>query len=397
MGKILRRVMMVGGVITPPNIPMDWTWRQMATEVFWNALKESGIAIRDVDLVACNYNDRAIADSSPGPQIAEALGIIPKPVIPITNACAGNGIASYTAWNAIASGRCDIVVSMGFARSDNYDAMEAMNTQGNYVDYDYMMGMTHINYGSMRDSYYRKKYDVSLEAAGLWAYNCNWYARRNPLAANFNKPMPVLEEICSDSPEADRDRQATNRGGVASAMIFVGEELAKNFTDKPVLFDVAYAFRPPYIGNFFQYPVESMKDYDLAELPGLMVAAKEAYEVAGIGKEDVDLVQVHDLTAYEGMMAIEAIGVCGIGKGKEYVLSGGMTLESRCPINTYGGGPAFGHGSAGSDFQAGVLENFWQIQGKAGERQVKDAKVGVNTSYGTHHSLDVVGVVQKGW
>jgi acetyl-CoA acetyltransferase len=397
MRRINRRVMMVGGTITPPNIPMDWTWRQMAAEVFWNVLKEAEIPIKDVDLVACNYNDRAIADSSPGPQIADALGILPKPVVPITNACAGNGIASYVAWNAIASGRCDMVVSMGFARSDNYDAMEAMNTQGNYVDFDYMMGMTHINYGSMRDSYYRRKYNVPLEAAGQWAYECNWYARRNPLAANYGKPMPVLAEFYADTPDADRDRQATNRGGVASAMIFVGEDVAKKYTAKPAYFDVAYAFRPPYIGNFFNYPVESMKDYDLAELPGLMVAAKEAYEISGTSKADVNLVQVHDLTAYEGMMAIEAVGVCELGKGKEYVLSGGMTLESRCPVNTYGGGPAFGHGSAGSDFQAGVLENYWQITGKAGERQVQDAKVGVNTSYGTHHSLDVIGVVQKGW
>ncbi len=397
MGKIQRKVMMVGGAITPPGIPMDWTWRQMAVEVFWNSLKSCRIPIKDVDLVACNYNDRAIADSSPGPQIADALGILPKPVVPIANACAGNGIASYVAWNAIASGRCDIVVSMGFARSDNYDAMEAMNTQGNYVDFDYMLGMTHINYGSMRDAYYRQKYDVPLEAAGNWAYMCNWYARRNPLAANYGKPMPVLEELCADTPDADRDRQATNRGGVASALVFVGEELATQFTEKPVVFDVAYAFRPPYIGNFFNFPVESMQDYDLAEFPGLMVAAKEAYGLAGITKDDIDLVQVHDLTAYEGMMAIEAAGICEIGKSKEYILTGGMSLDSKCPINTYGGGPAFGHGSAGSDFQAGVLENFWQLRGECGERQVKNARVGINTSYGTHHSLDVIGVVQKGW
>jgi acetyl-CoA acetyltransferase len=397
MGKIQRKVMMVGGAITPPGIPMDWTWRQMAVEVFWNSLKSCRIPIKDVDLVACNYNDRAIADSSPGPQIADALGILPKPVVPIANACAGNGIASYVAWNAIASGRCDIVVSMGFARSDNYDAMEAMNTQGNYVDFDYMLGMTHINYGSMRDAYYRQKYDVPLEAAGNWAYMCNWYARRNPLAANYGKPMPVLEELCADTPDADRDRQATNRGGVASALVFVGEDLATQFTEKPVVFDVAYAFRPPYIGNFFNFPVESMQDYDLAEFPGLMVAAKEAYGLAGITKDDIDLVQVHDLTAYEGMMAIEAAGICEIGKSKEYILTGGMSLDSKCPINTYGGGPAFGHGSAGSDFQAGVLENFWQLRGECGERQVKNARVGINTSYGTHHSLDVIGVVQKGW
>ncbi|MBW6474319.1 MAG: thiolase family protein [Anaerolineaceae bacterium] len=397
MGKITRKVMMIGGSITPPNIPMDWTWRQMAAEAFWNTLKNCGVAMKDIDLVACNYNDRAIADSSPGPQIADALGILPKPVVPIANACAGNGIASYVAWNAIASGRCDIVVSMGFARSDNYDAMEAMNSQGNYVDYDFMLGMTHINYGSMRDAYYRQKYQVPLEAAGQWAYQCNWYARRNPLAANYNKPMPELEDLCQDNIDAERDRQATNRGGVASAMIFVGEEIAHQFTDKPVLFDVAYAFRPPYIGNFFNYPIEEMKDYDLAELPGLMIAAKEGYQIAGITPKDVDVVQVHDLTAYEGMMAIEAIGISEIGKGKDYILSGGMSLDSKCPINTYGGGPAFGHGSAGSDFQAGLLENFWQIRGECDERQVKDARIGVNTSYGTHHSLDVIGILQKGW
>lgn len=397
MGTINRRVMMIGGAITPPRIPMDWTWRQMAAEVFVNALQDAGVSVEDVDLVACNYNDRTIVDSSPGAQIADALGILPRPVIPIANACAGNGIASYAAWNAIASGRCDVVVSMGFARSDNYDAMEAMNSQGNYVDFDYMLGLTHINYGAMRDAYYRQKYDVPLEAAGNWAYQCHWYARRNPLAATYGKPMPVLEELCADTLEADRDRQATNRGGVASAMIFAGEDVAARYTDKPVVFDVAYAFRPPYIGNFFHYPVDGMREYDLAELPGVMIAAQEAYGVAGITAEDIDLIQIHDLTAYEGMMAVEALGICPVGKGKELVLSGGMTLDSDCPINTYGGGPAFGHGSAGSDFQAGVLENYWQLRGECGDRQAKDPAVGVNTSYGTHHSLDVVGVVQKGW
>lgn len=397
MGKITRRVMMIGGAITPPRVPMEWTWRQMAVEAFWKALQSAGVKVSEVDLVACNYNDRAIMDSSPGPQIADALGILPRPVIPIANACAGNGIASYAAWNAVASGRCDVVVSMGFARSDNYDAMEAMNSQGNYADFDYLMGMTHINYGAMRDAYYRRKYAVPLEAAGQWAFMCNWYARRNPLAASYEKPMPTLEELCADTPEADRDRQATNRGGVASALVLVGEDVAARYTDRPVRFDVAYAMRPPYIGNFFHYPVEGMRQYDMAEFPGLMAAAAEAFQYAEVGVKDVNMIQVHDLTAYEGMMALEAVGLCAPGQAKDYILSGGMSLESPCPVNTYGGGPAFGHGSAGSDFQAGVLENYWQILGCCGERQVQGARVGLNTSYGTHHSLDAVGVVQKGW
>jgi acetyl-CoA acetyltransferase len=97
------------------------------------------------------------------------------------------------------------------------------------------------------------------------------------------------------------------------------------------------------------------------------------------------------------MMAIEALGICPVGHGKEYVGSGCMSLESPCPVNTYGGGPAFGHSSAGSDFQAGVLENHWQIQGKCGDRQVANMRVGVNSAYGSHHSLDAVGVVQRAW
>ncbi len=397
MGKINRRVMMIGGAITMPNIPSDWTWRQMATEVFWNVLQENGVKVADVDLVTCAYNDRTIIDSSIGPQVADALGIVPKPVVVTASACAGNGVASFNAWNAIASGRCDVVVSLGFARSDNYDSMEAMNSQGNYCDYDYMLGLTHINYGAQRDDYYKRKYGATIEDAARWAYQCHWYAQRNPYAATYGKPMAVFEELAADTQEAERDRQATNRGGVASCMLFVGEDVAKKYTGKPVVFDVAYAYRPPYVGNFFNYPVDSMRDYDMANLPGLITAANEAYGLAGITARDINMVQVHDLTAYEGMMAIEALGVCEIGKGRDYVAKGGMTLESSCPINTYGGGVAFGHGSVGCDFQAGLIENFWQLRGECGERQIENPKVGVNSSYGTHHSLDVVGVVQKAW
>ena len=397
MGKIQRRVMMLGGAVTPPSIPMDWTWRELATEAYCLALEKAGVPAKDVDSACVAYNDRTIVDSSIGPQVADALALVPKPVLVVSSACAGNGVASWAAWNAVASGRCDLVVSLGFARSDNYDAMEAMNTEGNYCDYDYLMGLTHINYGAMRDDYYKRKYGATIEDAARWVLQCHWYARRNPLAVEFSKPMPTFEELAEDTPEADRQRQATNRGGVASAFVLCGEDVAARYTDRPVQFDVAYAYRPPYMGNFNNYPAPGLKDYDMAEFSGLMSAAKEAYALSGITAKDADVCQVHDLTAFEGFMAIEALGIAGLGKGADYVKSGGMALGSACPINTYGGGPAFGHGSVGCDFQAGVIENWMQLRGDCGERQVEGAKVGVNSSYGTHHSLDVVGVVQRGW
>jgi len=397
MGTIRRKVMMLGGAVTPPNVPMDWTWRELATEAYCLALDQTGVGKRDVDLACVAYNDRTIVDSSVGPQVADALALSPKPVLVTSSACAGNGVASWAAWNAIASGRYDVVVSLGFARSDNYDAMEAMNSEGNYCDFDYLMGLTHINYGGLRDDYYCRKYGITIEDAARWVYQCHWYARRNPLAAEFSKPMPSLEDLSADTPDAERSRQATNRGGVASAFVLCGEEVAARYTDKPVQFDVAYAYRPPYMGNFNHWPVDGLRNFDMGELSGLMVAAKEVYEIAGIKPADVQVCQVHDLTAYEGLMAIEALGLAEPGKGAEYVRNGGMALGSRCPVNTYGGGPAFGHGSVGSDFQAGVIENFNQLRGACGERQVDGARTGINSSYGTHHSLDVAAVVQRRW
>ena len=201
MGKINRRVMMIGGAITPPRIPMDWTWRQMAAEVFWNALQDAGVSVPEVDMVACNYNDRTIVDSSPGSQIADALGILPKPVVAVANACAGNGIASYVAWNAVASGRCDIVVSMGFARSDNYDAMESMNSQGNYVDFDYMLGMTHINYGAIRDAYYKQKYEVSLRLLVVGLINAIGMRSETRWQQPLVKPCPPSKS-CAKTPRS---------------------------------------------------------------------------------------------------------------------------------------------------------------------------------------------------
>ena len=397
MGTIRRRVVMLGGAVTPPGIPMDWTWRQLAAEAYCNALEATGIKHADVDLACVAYNDRTIVDSSVGPQVADALALVPKPVLVTSSACAGNGVASWAAWNAIASGRYDVVVSLGFARSDNFDAMEAMNSEGNHCDFDYLMGLTHINYSGLRDDYYRRKYGATLEDAARWVHQCHWYARRNPLAAEYGKPMPTVRDLAADTPDADRARQATNRGGVASAFVLCGDDVASRWTDRPVQFDVAYAYRPPYMGNFNDYPAEGLRGFDMAELSGLAVAARDAYAVAGIAATDADVCQVHDLTAFEGFMAIEALGLAPFGGGAAYVREGGMALGSRCPVNTYGGGPAFGHGSVGSDFQAGVIENFWQLRGDCGERQVDGASVGINSSYGTHHSLDVVGVVQRRW
>ncbi|MEW6027685.1 MAG: hypothetical protein AB1599_10395, partial [Planctomycetota bacterium] len=111
--------------------------------------------------------------------------------------------------------------------------------------------------------------------------------------------------------------------------------------------------------------------------------------------ENIDIAQVHDLSLYDGVMALEGLGITEPGEGGRFVLAGKTAIDGECPTNTDGGAIAFAHSSAGGDFQSKIYENWLQLLGKADKRQVKDPKITVAHAYGTHHSLDVVGVLRK--
>ncbi len=385
--------------ITDRGYPFDTPWRKILVDAFQKCIQGSGLTAKDMQCGSVGYNERTISEAALGTQVADALGLpMNCSMTPTSHACAGGGMAFYNVWHYIASGLHDVGLVMTFQCSDLFDSMEAMNPIGNHSDYDYSLGFSHVEYSFLRDKLYREKYGYDLTPSAKWAQVCHTYARMTKGSVEYGKDMPPWSDLIENSNAGERARSAAARGSTATATILLSERKAKELgLSDPITCYVAYAFRPPYIGNHFYYQGDAdHAPYDIAEQPAIMQASREAYRQAHVTVDDIDVVQVHDLSGFEGIMSLEALGLVPIGEGGRFVMAGGTTLTGRYPTCTYGGGIAYGHTSVGSDFQIGFIENCLQLQGNAGARQVKNAKVGVCQAYGTHHSFDVVCVVKKG-
>lgn len=101
--------------------------------------------------------------------------------------------------------------------------------------------------------------------------------------------------------------------------------------------------------------------------------AKEAFEMAGMGPEDIDVAQVHDAFAPGEIFVIEDIGFCPKGEGGRFVWEGNTEITGKIPVNTDGGLESRGH-PVGATGGAMIAELYWQLKGLAGPRQVKNPK-----------------------
>ena len=105
-------------------------------------------------------------------------------------------------------------------------------------------------------------------------------------------------------------------------------------------------------------------------------AAKAAYEMAGIGPEDVDLVELHDCFATAEILHYENLGLCGDGEAGKLIDDGDVALGGRIPVNVSGGLLSKGH-PLGATGIANIYEVSTHLRGEAGERQVENARIGM--------------------
>jgi acetyl-CoA acetyltransferase len=110
-------------------------------------------------------------------------------------------------------------------------------------------------------------------------------------------------------------------------------------------------------------------------------AGQRAYEMAGLGPDDVDLAEVHDATAFGELTQTERLGFCAVGDGGPYAASGATSLGGARPVNTSGGLECRGH-PIGATGLAQVAEIVTQLRGEAGDRQVEGARIGLTENGG---------------
>jgi acetyl-CoA acetyltransferase len=122
------------------------------------------------------------------------------------------------------------------------------------------------------------------------------------------------------------------------------------------------------------------------------LAAGRAYERAGVGPEDIDVIEVHDAAAPAELIVYEEIGLCGPGEAPKLLGHGDTTLGGRIPVNPSGGLLSKGH-PIGATGCAQIVELVDQLRGRAGARQVPEAKVALAENGGGFLSDDLAAVV----
>ena len=157
------------------------------------------------------------------------------------------------------------------------------------------------------------------------------------------------------------------------------------------------------IGSSLQFAAsEKMKD--ITTFSADKVSSKEAYEMAGMGPEDIDVAEVHDCFSIAEIIHYEDLGFCPRGEGGPFVEQGKANIDGQVAINPSGGLLSRGHPLGGTGI-AQTAEIFWQLRQEAGKRQVPEARIGMtHTNGGFQDSMELadaasscIHIYSRGW
>ncbi len=352
----------------------DATVQELAFEVFRQAVEDAGIERKDIDASVIGSVPEYHKQRSLAGVIQEYLGLYPKPTWLTEVACASGSAALRTAWMAIKAGVHDIVLVMGCQKMTELSTPEILALMGRVgeVQWESGFGTTFPAYYAMFAKRHMHEFGTTREHLLDVAVKNHYYGARNPNAL-FQKEITVEKAMASEdvaTPFQVYDCCANADG--AACVIVANEEKAKAISDKPIWLDgMACATASMSV----------LRRPHLVGLPSAEEAGKAAYEMAGIGPDDVKVADVHDCFTIAEIMAYEDLGFCKKGEGGPFVADRQTYVGGKVAVNVDGGLKAKGH-PIGATGLSMTYEIAKQLRGEAGERQVPDADIGLTHNVG---------------
>ncbi|HXM56129.1 MAG TPA: thiolase family protein [Candidatus Dormibacteraeota bacterium] len=345
--------------------------KDLAGEAAAAALRDAGL---DANAVQGCWFANAVAGSITGQEMVAAqvtlrhVGIAGIPMFNVENACASASSAFHMAWQAVASGACDVALAVGAEKMTHPDKARSFAAIGGSVDVETVPAEQPADRSFLMDMYAAAAIDY-MEATGATVEDFaevvvknQRHGMRNPLA-QYGGELTVDEVLASRpivwpftllmcSPISDG----------AAAAVLVGDRAAAGAT--PVRIDASV-----------------VRSAGLADVKVSEAAAAAAYEMAGVGPADLHCVELHEAAASAELTLYEQLGLAGPGGGAALVRSGATRLGGALPVNTSGGLLARGH-PIGATGLAQIYEAVCQVRGQAGDRQVEGAKVALTQNAG---------------
>lgn len=382
----------IGGVgMTRFAKHVDRGLKDLSAEALGVALKDAGIEPGRIELAVVG---NAVAGLITGQEMIRGqvvlrdCGIGGIPIINVENACAGGSTALHVAWQMIRAGAADIALALGVEKLTHPDKARSLMAFSAAVDVEHAaqikarmetLGADASNQPAAEGSdgapkrsmfmdiyaasirVHMQRYGTTKEQLAKVAVKSHRFGSLNPFAQY--RDTVTVEDVLSARPVADplTVMMCSPIGDGAAAAILLSERAAR---------ELGLVGRPTIRASVLRSGTLPGEETPSAEVR----ASRAAFEQAGIGPDDLDVVEVHDATSAAELMCYEDIGLCERGESGRLIDEGATDLGGRIPVNTSGGLVSRGH-PVGATGLAQICELSWQIRGMAGDRQVAGARV----------------------
>lgn len=368
----------------PGKSPLD-----LQCEASIAALAEAGISRGEVDGVCAVRTGDTYASDSPALEVAEALGVQPRWIDSTLAGGTSSLLHVMSAAAAIWSGRAScVIVTYGSAqRSDRARRLAGWPTAAWLPEsrFERPTGvLSPIGVAAFMARRHMHDYGTTAKQFAQVAVQSRAWASMNPKAAR-REPLSVAQVLDSpmvSSPLHTLDCCLISDGG--GALVLTSPQRAADTASSPVTV-LGYASLTTH---------QSVSQLPDLRLDGAGRTAAEALMNAGIGRADVQLVQVYDAFTILPIVLLEAMGFCGRGEGGAFVESGATLPTGSLPMNTQGGGLSYCHPGMFGIFL--VIEAVHQLRGEAGERQVPNASIALCQAIGGNAASHATLVLGRG-
>jgi acetyl-CoA acetyltransferase len=355
----------------------------LASEAVINALADAGVTMKDMGVMAAGC---LMGQGGIGQQIQKQVGQTGIPVYNVSNACATGATALRTAIMAIKAGECDMGLAVGVEKLAGVGLLggggspKSKNKEwtptgryGSVTNTDGLIGTAAMpgTFAQVGMEYGHKYGGATFELFAKISEKNHAHSTLNPLAA-YTKRMS-LEEIMNDimiSYPNTRPMCSANCDGAAAAVVVSGTKLKTLSLEqqrRAIKVSASILTSDPY-----QEACQVLPDVNTLT----RIAAKQAYEQAGISPADLDLVELHDCFATAELVHYDNLMLCEEGGAVDFFNSGATWRDGTMPVNVSGGLESKGHPIAATGI-ANIWEVCHHLRGEAGPRQIEGAKVGL--------------------
>jgi acetyl-CoA acetyltransferase len=361
----MRDVVIVGAGMVPFGKHHDRDVADLGAAAVLEALRDAGAAREDIDAV---YSGNVTGGMLVGQRAVRDLGLGGVPVVNVENACSSSATALREAYIAVGAGVHETVLVIG---AEKMTALGGGPIPLNDTDHEAANGQVMPAVYAMRARRYLHEHGLEPSDLAAVAVKARRHGARNPYA-QFRSEV-TIEEVLNSRPVATPLTlyQCCPTGDGAAALLVTSAERAVRFDAPAVRIRASVLHSGRLVTGF--------RDMTSPEITVRSVT--EAYEQAGIGPDDLDVVELHDAFTIAELLYYEALGLAARGEAVSLLRSGATMFGGRTVVNPSGGLLAKGH-PVGATGAAQAVEIVWQLRGRAGERQVDGARIGLTHATG---------------